>query len=243
MIVANLPYTWHLLRRVFKVGAFDEEADGSVKYHSSRSARGRRTQSDGKPQTLHGQSISGSDQTSSDLDSQALKEGTVDTTCRSGRSSPAVEKHIAPLKPAAKRTWRDRGLYGREDVEAWGSDIEEEEDLEMIDRRRRLSLAITTIPTEGHTGHEDLDLHDVGGLGDMQSPPSPVHSKSSRHRHTQSDSSGQHSPTATRPKSASGAPEIAGRSNSKKSSSGKEQPRPMYASGRSKAKMPSQAEK
>jgi phosphate starvation-inducible membrane PsiE len=42
VIVANLPFTWTLLRRVFKVGAFDEGGGARTKFHSSRTAGGRR---------------------------------------------------------------------------------------------------------------------------------------------------------------------------------------------------------
>ena len=41
-IVANIPYTWTLLRRVFNLKAFHiEECDRPVPFHSSRSAQGR----------------------------------------------------------------------------------------------------------------------------------------------------------------------------------------------------------
>ncbi|KAF1951606.1 hypothetical protein CC80DRAFT_369905, partial [Byssothecium circinans] len=43
VLVANLPFTWTVLRKVFKLGAFDEEHPPPVGYHSSRSAGGRRT--------------------------------------------------------------------------------------------------------------------------------------------------------------------------------------------------------
>ena len=43
ILVANLPFTWTLLRKVFDLGVFDEEHFPSTKYHSSRTAGGRRT--------------------------------------------------------------------------------------------------------------------------------------------------------------------------------------------------------
>ncbi|KAF2634481.1 hypothetical protein P280DRAFT_239584 [Massarina eburnea CBS 473.64] len=43
ILVANLPFTWTLLRKVFRLGAFDEEHPPPMAYHSSRSAGGRRT--------------------------------------------------------------------------------------------------------------------------------------------------------------------------------------------------------
>jgi hypothetical protein len=42
VLVANLPFTWTLLRKGFGLGAFDEERVTGVAYHSSRSAGGRR---------------------------------------------------------------------------------------------------------------------------------------------------------------------------------------------------------
>jgi hypothetical protein len=44
IIVANLPFTWHLLRRMFKLSAFDPNATNQTQpaFHSSRTARGRK---------------------------------------------------------------------------------------------------------------------------------------------------------------------------------------------------------
>ncbi|KAF2186331.1 hypothetical protein K469DRAFT_706991 [Zopfia rhizophila CBS 207.26] len=44
ILVANLPFTWTLLRKVFNLGAFDEEHPPPQTYHSARTAGGRRTQ-------------------------------------------------------------------------------------------------------------------------------------------------------------------------------------------------------
>jgi hypothetical protein len=43
ILVANLPFTWTLLRKLSNVGAFDEEHPPPPTYHSSRTAGGRRT--------------------------------------------------------------------------------------------------------------------------------------------------------------------------------------------------------
>ncbi|KAF2133854.1 hypothetical protein P153DRAFT_281061 [Dothidotthia symphoricarpi CBS 119687] len=43
ILVANLPFTWTLLRKAFNLGAFDEDHPPPVTYHSSRTAGGRRT--------------------------------------------------------------------------------------------------------------------------------------------------------------------------------------------------------
>ncbi|KAF2502522.1 hypothetical protein BU16DRAFT_448997 [Lophium mytilinum] len=44
ILVANLPFTWTLLRKLFNLGAFDGSAPPPATYHSSRTAGGRRTQ-------------------------------------------------------------------------------------------------------------------------------------------------------------------------------------------------------
>lgn len=43
ILVSNLPFTWTLVRKVFNLGAFDEEHPPPPTYHSSRTAGGRRT--------------------------------------------------------------------------------------------------------------------------------------------------------------------------------------------------------
>jgi hypothetical protein len=43
ILVANLPFTWTLLRKLFNLGAFDEAHPPPPTYHSSRTAGGRRT--------------------------------------------------------------------------------------------------------------------------------------------------------------------------------------------------------
>jgi hypothetical protein len=43
ILVANLPYTWTILREFFDLGSFDESSPPPWTYHSSRTAQGRRT--------------------------------------------------------------------------------------------------------------------------------------------------------------------------------------------------------
>lgn len=43
ILVANLPFTWTLLRNIFEVGDFDENNPPPWSYHSSRTANGRKT--------------------------------------------------------------------------------------------------------------------------------------------------------------------------------------------------------
>ncbi|OCK87393.1 uncharacterized protein K441DRAFT_355767 [Cenococcum geophilum 1.58] len=44
ILVANLPFTWTLLRKLFNLGAFDDSAPPPRTFHSARTAGGRRTQ-------------------------------------------------------------------------------------------------------------------------------------------------------------------------------------------------------
>jgi hypothetical protein len=44
ILVANLPFTWTLLRKLFNLGSFDGSTPPPPTYHSSRTAGGRRTQ-------------------------------------------------------------------------------------------------------------------------------------------------------------------------------------------------------
>jgi hypothetical protein len=43
ILVANLPYTWTILRQFYDVGTFDESSPPPWTFHSSRTAQGRRT--------------------------------------------------------------------------------------------------------------------------------------------------------------------------------------------------------
>jgi hypothetical protein len=57
ILVANLPFTWTLLRKIFNLAAFDEVGVPPPTYHSSRTAGGRKTV---RTQTYHGGPGSGS---------------------------------------------------------------------------------------------------------------------------------------------------------------------------------------
>jgi hypothetical protein len=43
ILVANLPFTWTILRELFDLGSFDESSPPPWTFHSSRTAQGRRT--------------------------------------------------------------------------------------------------------------------------------------------------------------------------------------------------------
>lgn len=204
MIVANLPYTWTLIRRVFNVGSFSGESDTSdVKYHSSRTARGRRTATPSNAATIQGQNLS----TKNSSGSESHNDSSFDQL-RSRTASPTVERQMEPFKPVRK-TWRDKGVFGREDAELFKSDDELNIDLEAQEARQRASDAVQGPSCAD--AHEDMILNDVGSLGTTPAPL-PTQSKSAHSRHASHGSSGRQSPELRRPPSRSGAPEDFGRS-------------------------------
>jgi hypothetical protein len=107
MVVANLPFCWTLLRRMFKLDAFNHEMSGhSVPYHSSRTARGRQKTS---PRHSRGQ---GSHWKSS-------KHGSHDSSMDIKPLPPPTTTRAPELpKPAKQPNWRAQGVFGREDVDA-----------------------------------------------------------------------------------------------------------------------------
>jgi hypothetical protein len=148
MIIANLPFTWTLLRRMFKLQAFDGEGNTqrTVPYHSSRSARGRHVKTSprqsrtiAKTEVNRGSNKSGSNQDShnSSIDMRQVSRQQTPTLGMSladalgpggiALPAPATETLSLP-KPAKRASWREQGLYGREDLElmlgSWDSEAE-----------------------------------------------------------------------------------------------------------------------
>jgi hypothetical protein len=136
MIVANLPFTWTLLRRMFKLQAFDGEGtQRTVPYHSSRSARGRHKNTSPRhsrtmPKTnMHqGSNKSGSNQDShnSSIDMKHISRqqspphdmSFADMLGPGGMAPPPSATDALPLpKPVKRASWREQGLFGREDLE------------------------------------------------------------------------------------------------------------------------------
>jgi hypothetical protein len=137
MIVANLPFTWTLLRRMFKLESFNGQGDTqrSVAYHSSRSARGRHIKTSPrhsrtipKSDVHRGSNKSGSNQDShnSSIDmkqvsrqqSPPLDMSFADILGPGGKAMPAADGHALPLpKPVKRASFREQGLFGREDLE------------------------------------------------------------------------------------------------------------------------------
>lgn len=150
MIVANLPFVWTLLRRVFKLQAFDGEAtQRTVPYHSSRSARGRHIKTDPrhsrtipKSDVHRGSNKSGSnhDSHNSSVDMKHFSRhqqsgpnnlSLADMLGPGGMAPPPSVADAMPLpKPVKRPTFREQGLFGREDLELmldpWDSGDEED---------------------------------------------------------------------------------------------------------------------
>ncbi|QDS73979.1 hypothetical protein FKW77_008453 [Venturia effusa] len=150
MIVANLPFIWTLLRRIFKLQAFDGEAtQRSVPYHSSRSARGRHVKTDPKhsrsmPKSgVHGgsnKSGSNHDSHNSSIDMKKSSKHSqnspndlsfADILGPGGMARPPSTADIVPLpKPVQRPSFKEQGLFGRDDLELmldpWDSETEEE---------------------------------------------------------------------------------------------------------------------
>lgn len=150
MIVANLPFVWTLLRRVFKLQAFDgEPTQRTVPYHSSRSARGRHTKTDQrysrtipKSDVHRSSNKSGSNQDShnSSIDMKHFtkhqqsspKELSFAEMLGPGGMAPppSTADTMSLPKPVKRPTFREQGLFGRDDLElmldAWDSGAEED---------------------------------------------------------------------------------------------------------------------
>jgi hypothetical protein len=107
MVVANMPFCWTLLRRMFKLKAFNHELSGhTVAYHSSRTARGRNKTS---PRHSHGQNSNWKNS----------KHGSHDSSTEIKPLPPPISPTAPELpKPAKPPNWRAQGVFGREDVDA-----------------------------------------------------------------------------------------------------------------------------
>ncbi|KAF2666864.1 hypothetical protein BT63DRAFT_321328 [Microthyrium microscopicum] len=106
LIVANIPFTWTLLRRMFKLGAFhNDDTVSTIKYHSQRSARGRTAPKIAPGNGTRKTNSHSHSHTSSDL------------------NSPTRTRHPSLSVDVSKaKNWRQQGVYGREDADALGID-------------------------------------------------------------------------------------------------------------------------
>jgi hypothetical protein len=113
LIVSNIPFTWTILRRVFKLKSFDGESDTGIKsvpYHGSRSARARKVGTGG------GRSGGAySPRPKSATHSYASSYLNSPKHSRN-KSEPPTEAQSQAKK------WKDAGVFGREEADALAYD-------------------------------------------------------------------------------------------------------------------------
>ncbi|KAJ9663617.1 hypothetical protein H2201_005578 [Coniosporium apollinis] len=127
LLVGNLPFTWTLLRRVFKLNAFENSSRNnsatgppSVRYHTPRTARSRKSWQ--RPPPIDGAEV--------DTGSGGRKCSSGSTSGGTSTNGSVGDQNRRPSAVAASgRTWRDQNLFGRADAEAlepwdYGEDIE-----------------------------------------------------------------------------------------------------------------------
>ena len=109
ILVANLPFTWTLLRRIFNLKAFSESPNKhAVPWHSSRSAAGRH------PKFAHAEAGTHShDSASLRVDAHGSPQSSVEV---SSQTSPSIKVPDAAAKPGCGQHWKDQGVYGRCDL-------------------------------------------------------------------------------------------------------------------------------
>lgn len=112
LIVANVPFTWTILRRIFKLKSFDGVSDSSlssVPYHGSRSARSRRVAIRPSSPRL------------------TRPKSATHSYSSSYLTSPMTSRHTSMIVPELKlehksKKWKDQGVFGKEDAEALAYD-------------------------------------------------------------------------------------------------------------------------
>lgn len=122
IMVANLPFIWTLLRRLFKLNAFNGEnvSMRTMQYHSSRSARGRHAVTSPRHSgTTPMPTWNGS------ANKHGSQDSSVDLKHQVPLSAITTNPHsaTAPVQPTHKPSWRDQGCFGKGDLELM-ADIE-----------------------------------------------------------------------------------------------------------------------
>jgi hypothetical protein len=142
IIVANLPFTWALIRRVFNVGSFDNKTKTSDSFHFQPA---RSTYTRQKPQS-----------------------GIVDTspslspTIRSSVHTPPPISPLSSLPPRYssaldggpnRNKWREAGVYGLLDADALADDIKDDDEktAETIALSEYESHSIVAPPSTTHS--------------------------------------------------------------------------------------------
>jgi hypothetical protein len=166
IIVANLPFTWTLLRRIFNLGAFDEEHPPPPTYHSSRTAGGRRTA------RIHVQHSSSGD------GAEKQSPTTTDDTSPSRKSrSVSLISTICASKEEKQELFNDISQYSGKGL--------------LNDANRPVSLRPTSNMIDTNTPDTDLNTdiertafvpHSDHSIRDLASPrsisPTPSHYRS-----------------------------------------------------------------
>ena len=179
ILVANLPFTWTILRELFELGNFDEGNPPPWSYHSPRTAGGRKT-----AQLLHQQSATTGARTGtkrSPNNTIGSKSMTLTPSNITQTKSPALsdmsgfadkdllEEAISPhdFAPAVLRTAND----GTVDIDLEAGHVEEVNarpiSPDHTEQRNKLTAVPTKI-TEDGTGGFYVNDHPI-------SPPSRVH--------------------------------------------------------------------
>jgi len=125
IIVANLPFIWTLLRRIFNLNSFDNSANSQIPWHSSRTARGRAA-APGRSSTLTSQkryshqTKKGDDSnvitSSFSPGSDSLKSDGCDVHVNGKAPAPVLAQ---PLETGVYHSpWRKQSVYGRADLDA-----------------------------------------------------------------------------------------------------------------------------
>jgi rhodopsin domain-containing protein len=136
IIVANLPFTWSLLRRIFKLKAFDDNTSFRPKgYHSARTAAGRHPTYSGFR----------SPPSSPTPRMHSPESPTPHSPPMSMPSSPPQTPHLSMALDGTPKSkmWRNQGVFGLMDADALGVSPWDvgSDDQSML---RRDSLAVTS---------------------------------------------------------------------------------------------------
>jgi hypothetical protein len=173
ILVANLPFLWTLLRRMFKLDAFSAEqnSERSVPYHSSRSARGRHAKSPRNSQSHTTKAPTWKDSAirqGSQNSSLDMKHIPIQQITTSDPRSP-----VKPQKPVHQPSWRDQGVFGRgdqelmADIEPWDFGNQHDSTLPSPVSSRRASAPVV------RSGRQSLSSGTSSPLRDEAQSPGP----------------------------------------------------------------------
>jgi hypothetical protein len=117
IIVANLPFTWALIRRVFNVGSFDNKTNigDTVRFHTARSARGRRKSHNAMAET--NTSASPTIRSSIHTPPPPLSP----TSTHHARYSSTMDSS------STRHKWKEVGVFGLLDADALADDFKDDD--------------------------------------------------------------------------------------------------------------------